>query len=75
MNSGKSNGLGVGTVLAIVFTILKLTGTITWPWIWVLCPAWIPWAILLLVLVIVSLLDMMVALAEDKEKPKGLAVV
>ena len=39
------NGLGVCTVLAIVFTTLKLTEHIDWSWWWVLSPLWIPWAI------------------------------
>jgi hypothetical protein len=34
--------IGIGTLLAIVFIILKLTGTIAWSWWWVLCPVWIP---------------------------------
>lgn len=30
-----------GTVLLIVFIVLKLTGNITWSWVWVLSPLWI----------------------------------
>lgn len=37
----KTINLGFFGVVAIVFTVLKLTGTITWPWIWVLSPLWI----------------------------------
>ena len=33
-------------VLAIVFIVLKLTGVIAWSWVWVLCPLWIGFAIL-----------------------------
>jgi hypothetical protein len=33
-------------LLAIVFTALKLAGSITWSWWWVLSPLWLPWAIL-----------------------------
>ena len=40
-NNNTSNGLGLGTVLFIVFLILKLTGTIDWSWWWVLSPIWI----------------------------------
>lgn len=28
--------------LLIVFLVLKLTGVISWSWLWVLTPAWIP---------------------------------
>lgn len=34
-------------LFAIVFIILKLTGTITWSWWWVLCPLWGPIALVL----------------------------
>jgi len=37
-----SGGLGLGTILGIIFIVLKLTETITWSWIWVLSPFWIP---------------------------------
>jgi len=37
-----------GTV-AIVFIILKLTGTITWSWLWVLSPLWIGFALSLII--------------------------
>ena len=37
----KTNGLGLGSVLLVVFVILKLVGTIDWSWVWVLSPAWI----------------------------------
>jgi hypothetical protein len=41
-NNNTSNGLGLGTVLFIVFLILKLTGTIDWSWWWVTSPLWVP---------------------------------
>jgi H+/Cl- antiporter ClcA len=33
------------TVLGLIFLILKLCGAITWPWVWVVCPFWIPFVI------------------------------
>lgn len=44
-NEKKSRGAGVMTLLAIVFITLKLTGNITWPWLWVLAPIWAPFLI------------------------------
>ena len=29
-----------GGILALIFITLKLTGTITWSWVWVLAPLW-----------------------------------
>lgn len=34
--------LGFSGLLALLFIGLKLTGFVTWPWLWVLCPLWIP---------------------------------
>lgn len=34
-------GLGLVSVLTIVFVVLKLTGVIAWSWVWVLSPLWI----------------------------------
>lgn len=42
-SSGNSNngGMGIVTVLTIIFIVLKLCKVINWSWIWVLCPIWI----------------------------------
>lgn len=40
-NKAKQGGLGVVSVLTIVFIVLKLLGVIQWSWIWVLSPIWI----------------------------------
>lgn len=45
-------GIGFGGLLAIVFIVLKLTKVITWSWLWVLAPIWIPIGIALLYLVL-----------------------
>lgn len=42
--------------LGIAFIVLKLTHQIEWSWLWVLAPFWIPWAIILGVVVLVALL-------------------
>jgi hypothetical protein len=39
------NGIGVGTVLFLIFLTLKLAGigqVATWSWWWVTSPLWIP---------------------------------
>ena len=40
--SNSSNGLGFGTILFLVFLVLKLTNYIDWSWWWVTAPLWIP---------------------------------
>jgi hypothetical protein len=55
-NNNTSNGLGLGTVLFIVFLILKLTDTIDWSWWWVTSPLWIPLALGVVVMGIIGLI-------------------
>jgi len=40
-SSSSSGGVGFAGLLTVLFIGLKLTGHITWPWIWVLSPLWI----------------------------------
>lgn len=50
-----SGGSNLLTAIAIVFVILKLTGTTavaTWSWWWVLAPLWIPVALVFGILII-----------------------
>jgi hypothetical protein len=55
-NNNTSNGLGLGTVLFIVFLILKLTDTIDWSWWWVTSPLWIPLALGVVIMGIMGLI-------------------
>ncbi len=45
MRTAKKQGINLAGLLTILFIGLKLTGYITWSWVWVLCPVWIPYAI------------------------------
>lgn len=47
--SGGSGGIGFGGLLTVVFITLKLCGVISWTWIWVLSPIWIPIVVVLTV--------------------------
>jgi hypothetical protein len=55
-NKTSSNGIGFGTVLFLVFLVLKLTGTIDWSWWWVTSPLWIPLALGVVVMGIMGLI-------------------
>lgn len=48
-----SGGIGFCGLLTIVFITLKLTHTIDWSWLWVLSPLWIPFALVLLIFLII----------------------
>ena len=52
----KSSGGGIGFcgALAILFIALKLLNQITWSWWWVLSPIWIPFVIILVVLLVIG---------------------
>lgn len=41
-NSTTSAGIGFCGLLTIAFIVLKLLNVITWSWLWVLAPIWIP---------------------------------
>lgn len=45
-----------GTILTIIFVVLKLTKVISWSWLWVLAPLWISVAATVLVLVIMFII-------------------
>jgi hypothetical protein len=51
-----NNSLGLGTILALIFIVLKLCGVIAWSWWWVLAPVWIPVSLIILLLVINAIL-------------------
>lgn len=38
-------GISFSGLLTICFIVLKLTGFITWSWVWVLAPLWIGFAL------------------------------
>lgn len=40
--------IGFAGLLTIAFIIPKLTGFISWPWVWVLSPLWIWYCIIIL---------------------------
>lgn len=48
----KEGGISFGTILFIVFLVLKLTETIDWSWWWVTAPLWMPVAIIFVFFII-----------------------
>jgi hypothetical protein len=51
-----SGGIGIGMVLFLIFLVLKLTNTIDWSWWWVTSPLWIPFALFVLIVVMIGLI-------------------
>lgn len=55
MENKGSGGLGLLSVLGIVFVVLKLAGVIDWSWIWVLCPFWIGIALSIILYMVIKI--------------------
>ncbi len=54
----RSGGIGFLGGLTLIFIALKLAevgGVAEWSWWWVLSPSWLPFAILLLVVVLIAI--------------------
>jgi hypothetical protein len=53
-NNNSSNGFGLGTILFLIFLVLKLTNYIDWSWWWVTSPLWIGAILLVTVIVLIE---------------------
>lgn len=62
-----SGGIGFCGLLTIVFITLKLTHTIDWSWWWVLSPLWIPFALVILIFLIVLTVAAIAAMFKGDE--------
>ena len=43
------------------FIVAKLTGSVDWPWVWVMSPAWLPFLIFGVILIMVAVVGSVVA--------------
>jgi len=50
--STSSIDLNLGTVLFLIFLVLKLTNHIDWSWWWVTAPLWIPVVVAIAILIL-----------------------
>jgi hypothetical protein len=48
------------SILALIFITLKLTGYITWSWLWVLSPIWIPLVVIIFLMVLTVILVLVI---------------
>ena len=51
----KTVGLGFFEALTLLFIALKLTGVITWSWLWVFSPLWLTFAVAVVIAFIIVL--------------------
>ena len=62
-----SGGIGFIGMLTIAFIVLKLINIISWSWIWVLSPLWVPTAILLLMFVLLLIGGIIMSMFKRKK--------
>lgn len=55
--TSQSGGIGFVGLLTIAFIVLKLTGVISWSWLWVLSPLWVTFLVVLVIFFIIFLLE------------------
>jgi len=60
-------GMSLGTVLTIVFIVLKLCTVISWNWFWVLCPIIFEAAAVIAIVLIMVIVYLVVAIISSKE--------
>lgn len=56
--------LATPMMLCVVFIVLKLAKVVDWDWVWVLCPMWIPVALLMVIMLIGACLTMVIAMMD-----------
>ena len=59
-NVSTKSGVGFIGFLQLIFIVLKLTGIISWSWLWVLSPIWISVALYALVIIVLLVLSLIV---------------
>ena len=60
--------LGFVETLLVIFIILKVTGHLTWPWLWVLSPLWITLSLMTVVVLLSIILVIVMALLDYLEE-------
>ena len=65
-NESRSNGIGLGVILFLIFMTLKLTGNIDWSWWWVTSPLWIPFVAAAIILGIVGVIAIIIEYINSK---------
>lgn len=61
-SKSSSGGLGLGTILFVVFLTLKLTNVIDWSWWWVTSPLWISAVFFVFGMLIIAITAALVAI-------------
>jgi hypothetical protein len=71
INNGRakrSDGIGLGGLLGVLFITLKLCNVIDWSWWWVLSPFWMPPVFILVVGLLIVLIASLAELQQRRKK-------
>jgi hypothetical protein len=41
-------------ILTTIFIVLKLAGVVTWSWVWILSPLWLPWIVSTILIILIG---------------------
>lgn len=55
ISSASNNGIGFVGILTVVFITLKIIGQISWSWWWILSPMWIPFLLVISILLCIGI--------------------
>jgi hypothetical protein len=64
--ANNSNSLSLSIIIFVVFLTLKLSNVVDWSWWWVLSPIWLPFAVVLGVIMIVSAFALISIMINDR---------
>ena len=56
-NNTATGGVTFSGLLLIAFIILRLTNVITWSWVWVLAPLWVPIVLFIIAFAVIMRLN------------------
>lgn len=68
-NKVSKSGISLGTIIFLIFLVLKLTGVgivATWSWLWVTSPLWIPIAIIGIIGIIFFITVLLIAAGQKR---------
>jgi hypothetical protein len=67
MNTG-TGGWKAFAVVAGILAALKLLGVISWSWLWVLCPLWVPVALLVVIMLVALIYVLALGIGKEEKE-------
>ena len=61
-----ASGVSASFLLFLTFLVLKLTGVISWSWWWVFAPIWVPYLLIVLVMIAIIVVTVIKSLLKKE---------